>query len=370
MFSEGCEVAKGYLYPFVEPGETKYVTKSCCNRHRECTPTCKDRQLGVFLDEVGGLEFDTHLSSGIYTLPSYIPTFDYHTRGLSNFNPKHYPYVAVTLQDILRSGVVYKAGALHEREVQYRINLLLASAFRGKKVILLLTGSDTLIEWVWYTRRDINFFQTLATMGFYAVSGFNFSVIDGECPVAHALAQKKSLVSCELAEQYGIKTIPHVYAINEYHIRRYITWFKNNSHVKFCVVNCQLQDRMEDVQTTVQAVKTLMQELPYLHVILQGFRITRLSLFGELLSRIHLVEKSPIKDAQMRRKRIVLPNEGRLVTGWRRTDETMPELSLHNANHRRVYFELLKKKYLPDYTPSEQLLRELLGTSLSVALSR
>ena len=133
----------------------------------------------------------------------------------------------------------------------------------------------------------------------------------------------------------------------------------------FCVVNCQLQDRKEDVETTVLAIKSLMRELPHLHVMLQGFRITRLPVFGELLSRIHIIEKSPIKDAQMGRKRIVLPNELKLVPGWKRANETVPELALHNTSHRRAYFELLKKKHLPNYVLSEKLLEELIGLPLS-----
>lgn len=362
MFTEGCECIKGTHYPYVDPAEVRYLKKDCVNPNRVNTPTCKDPELASFMDEVGGLNFDTQLSNGVYALPPYIPTLDYRSRTFRPFNQNHYPVVAITLQDILRSGgIVKKAGALHEHDLQFRIKTLLGSALRGKKVILFLTGPDTLIEWVWYKRNEINLFKTIRMMGFYAVVGFNFSVIDGECPWAHAFAQKKSFLSCALAEASGLKVIPHVYATNEFHVARYVDWFVKNSNVMFCAVNCQLQDRPEDIATMLHSVKEIMKQVPYLHVILQGLPIKLLPEFGEYLSRIHLAEKSPIKDAQFGKKLNLSVEELKISRAWKRSGETIEQLGFHNVNYRRAYFELLKNEHISDYHVSSVLLKELLS---------
>jgi hypothetical protein len=361
MFTEACDCKNGIHFPYVDPGEVRYVKKDCHNPNRIDTPTCKDPEINTFMDEVGGLNFDTQLSNGVYALPPYIPTLDYRSRTFRSFNQKHYPVVAVTLQDILRSGgVVKKAGALHEHKLEFRLSALLSPAFRRKKTILFLTGPDTLIEWVWYQKNEIRLYKTLAAMGFYAVVGFNFSVIDGECPWSHAFAQKKSFVSSQLAEAAGLRVIPHVYSTNEHHVARYVDWFQGNPNIKFCAINCQLQDRPEDIATLIHNVKEILRQVPYLHVILQGMRINQVPQFGDYLPRIHLAEKSPIKDAQFGKKLDLSLESLQLKRTWKRSGETIEQLAFHNVNYRKAYFELLRQEYAEAYNVSPLLIEELL----------
>jgi len=362
LFSEGCDCSKGVHFPFVDPAEIRFVKGDCYNPNRINTPTCKDSEIDAFMNEVGGLNFDTQLSNGVYMLPPYIPTLDYRSRTFRSFNQKHYPVVAITLQDILRSGgVIKKAGALHEHKLDFRLSVLLGPAFRQKKTILFLTGPDTLIEWVWYQKNEIKLFQALAAMGFYAVIGFNFSVIDGECPWSHAFAQKKSFVSSKLAEAAGLRVIPHVYATNEHHVARYVEWFKKNPNTKIFAVNCQLQDRPEDVATLIHNVKDILKRVPYLHVVLQGVKITHLPQFGDYLPRVHIAEKSPIKDAQFGKKLDLSLESLRLKRAWKRSGETIEQLAFHNVNYRKAYFELLRQEYAETYQASPLMIKELLS---------
>lgn len=362
LFSQGCGVANGSFDPFLSVDELKYVTKSCDNPLCVNTPTCQHPELHTFLHEVDGLDFDIQLSNVPYTLPGYIPTLDYRSRNLQNLSTKHYPVVAITLDDILKSGIKMVAGALHEQEIRFRLTTLLGPAFKGKKTILFLTGPDTLIEWAWYMRNEVRLFQTIASMGFDAVVGFNFSVIDGECPVAHALAQKKSMFSNKLAEQFGLRSIPHIYAVNEYHVERYANWLNANPHITLCAINCQLQDKPEDIDTLVKTTTMLLRRVPHLRLLLQGFRITHLYRFGTYIDRIHIVEKSPIKDGQFGRKIQVVPETVELKRAWRRRDEDNMSIVIQNINHRKVYYELIKQKHATNYRFPNALLNELLDS--------
>jgi hypothetical protein len=192
------------------------------------------------------------------------------------------------------------------------------------------------------------------------VVAFNFSVIDGECPWSHAFAQKKGFVSSQLAEAAGLRVIPHVYATNEHHVDRYVDWFRGNPNIKFFAVNCQLQDRPEDIATLIHNVKEILRQVPYLHVILQGMRIDRVQQFGDYLPRVHLAEKSPIKDAQFGKKLDFSLESMQLKRTWERSGETIEQLAFHNVNYRKAYFELLRQEYSEAYKVSPLMIKELL----------
>lgn len=313
----------------------------------------------AFENEVGGLAFDTQVNSGVYVLPSFIPAFDYGSRHLQGLNKKHYPAVALTLADILKGyGVKKKAGSLHELEIKFQYGLRLQPAFKGREVILFLTGPDTLIEHVWSHREATKFFKAVKSMGINTIVGFNFSVIEGECPWSHALAQKKSLYACKLAEEAGLKSIPHVYAINDFHIRKYIEWFKQNPNVKYFAVNAQLQGTGHDIQTVIKSVTTILNEVPHLHVVLQGFHYSKLDRFGSLLDRIHLVDKAPIKNAHSK-QRYTLLTAPRLMLkpSYKLPSQTVSDLIIHNCAYRKLHFEVLKQLHISGYKMPSSLLR-------------
>jgi len=295
FFLDQCLTATGMYMPFIHSDEAKEITKPCYNPHRSNIVTCNDKYIQAFLEEVGGLDFDLELASKLDRIPPYIPIFDYNS--LINYElPHDTEYVGITLKDIIKSGFFYRAGTIQEsNKIQYRSTLFNSIDLKSKKIILFLSGEDTIIEGVWHKKKHSNFFETLLEMGFYAVAGFNFSLFGGECPFSHALNLKKSLFSSYLLEKYGLKTIPHVYALNQFHIVRWIAWFKQNPSIRYFTTNCQMQKDEIEIKWIVEFISKLLIEIPWLHVILQGFNAGCLCRFGDLKNRIHLTNKRPVK---------------------------------------------------------------------------
>lgn len=302
LWSISCEAENGSFMPFVNPFEAKGITVSCHNPLRKNIVTCKDQYKDEFIKEVDGLDLNSKLSTEIIGIPSYIPVLDVRSAKSGNI-PLTCPIVAVTLCDVLQRSILLKAGRYHEmNNISFRTDLLLKKNFKSKKVILFLTGSDTLIEWLWYNRKECRLFETIKEMGIWAVGGFNFSLIDGECPFSHALNLKRSLFSAWLAEQSGLSVIPHIYCLNDYHIRRWIEWFKANPTVKLFTINCQLQKSDEDINQIVATVKGILAAFPYLHVLLQGFHLNKIDRFDRFLDRLHFADKIATKYAQSHRR--------------------------------------------------------------------
>jgi hypothetical protein len=299
LSTSSCEVGLGSFLPILNKEEASQLSTSCENPFGLNIITCKHPQRDAFVKEVNGIELDINLSSIIQGLPYYVPIFDYGSKDVAN----PFPFVGITLHDIVAKAVALKAGRLHEQnEIVFREKILYSNAFKNKKVILFLTGVDTLIEWVWHNRKECALLKTLKEMGFWAIGGFNFSVIGGECPFSHALNQKKSLYSSYLLEKEGIQTIPHVYAITNFHIKRWINWFRMNPSIKLFTINCQLQKSQSDINQICKTVIEILTALPYLHVILCGFHINEVHKLKDCLSRVHFADKRPVKLAQNKRK--------------------------------------------------------------------
>lgn len=329
LFSNSCEVAEGKYEPEISSEEAGSVTHNCENKFRENIITCKTPEKELFIKEVDGLSFDTvELKNSVRMLPQYIPIID------RNFSkkvalPSEYEYAGIILQDILMpgKGVTEKAGGLVETDIVFNTNILKEKAFAGKKVILFLTGPDTLIEWVWHKRDDVSFYQTLKDMGVYAVTGFNFSVMLGECPLAQTLNLKRSLHSTWLAEQAGILPIPHVYSISDAHVDKWIKWFKANPIVSLFAVNCQFQKSTKAIDITVTATSKILRALPDVHVLLQGFQtdhLHKLKVFG---NRVHIADAVPAKFSGNKRK----------------VAEGLAQFDL-SSKHEELFSENLKKR--------------------------
>ena len=331
LFSSLCEVSKGLYEPFIDIEETDFTILDCDNPLGKNIITCKNPNKNEFLKEVGGLHINTKLRLGINSLPSYIPIYDKSKIDLEN------EYIGITLKDVLKQGIILKAGTYHERNIVINQSILTTQPFRGKKVILFLTGADTLIEWVWHTRKKSNFFETIARMGFYAVCGFNFSVIGGECSFGQALNQKRSIYSNFLLENAGITSIPHVYCLNKFHVSRWISWFQANENIHFFVTNCQLQKSTADVSQVIKIIIIILKQMSNLHVILQGFPLDRISEFGLLLERIHFADKGAIKYALS--KVMLQINGASKIRTIQNSRLNVAELIKHNTSIKEKYIQ-------------------------------
>lgn len=188
-----CRTGSGIFMPDIDPAEAKGVLISCHNPSAINIVSCKDSRINSFLNEVNGLSLDISLKSNIGIKDPYIPVFDYRAIDLA-YKCKS-EVVGLTLLDILVNPLQLIAGKYIVKKIAFRNFEVINNLCERKKVILFLSGHDALIETVWHQRNVCDLFQQIKLMGFWPVSGFNFSVFGGECPFGQHLNQKKSLVS-------------------------------------------------------------------------------------------------------------------------------------------------------------------------------
>jgi hypothetical protein len=334
-------VSTGAFAPAIADLEAQYVTESCNNPFRRNIVTCQDEYRDEFIDEVGGLEFDCTLSPVSFELPAYIPVLD---RSASYFQgiPSSMPIVATTLRDMTASQLRSYAGALHiPKGMRYRTDFPQIPAFRNKRVLLMLSGHDMLIETVWHQRNTSGLYTAIKKNEIDLVTGFNFSLYKGECAFSQGLNLKKSLHSCFEMEQHEIQhPIPHIYAMNEYQVERWITWLQNNPNVQYCAMNCQVQRTPVEISMIVRIVQTLLQAVPHLRFILQGFHFTELYRFGPLLHRIHVADAVATKLAHSRQ---IIPTVfGQSQKPVFARNRTPAQIAIDNMIARKQDFENIK----------------------------
>lgn len=343
IFSEQCDVSTGKFHPHILSDEAISVQHSCDNPYRKNIITCKDEYLDEFIDEVGGLDLNTKLSTNLQDLPNYIPVFDKASSKIPNLD-NSFPVVALSLIDILSNGIKYKAGGIHiAGNINIKESTLKADCFHNKRTILFCTGSDTLIEEIWHQRKNIKFFETIKDIGFHAVGGFNFSLITGECALSQALNQKRSLYSAFLAEQTGSLSIPHIYALSHFHVDRWIEWLKKNPNIRYFTINCQLQSITKDIPLVIQTVKKIIDAVPYIKVLLQGFPFSQIENFNKYINNISFADSLPVKLALSR----IITRYNYQLHKWERFYNPVlpvPELVKYNIIQRKLYIDNLKNK--------------------------
>ncbi len=338
-----CEAGAGTFEPAIAAEEAEHVIYSCDNPFRKNIVTCKDEYREEFVSEVEGLDFNTSLNPHFFSLPPYIPIVDRHAFKFSI--PNEFSIVATTLRDITGKQLSSYAGSMHEPlNITYSRDFSENNAFKNKKLLIFLTGPDSLIEPTWHQRHSSNLYGTLRKNGVDLVTGFNFSLFKGECAFSQGLNLKKSLYSCYEMEQRGIReVIPHIYAMNDHQLNRWITWLYANPTVQYCTMNCQVQRTHAEISHVVHTVSSLLLKIPYLHIILQGFRFTELYRFGPLLNRIHVADATAIKFAHSRRRMTTSHSISKkpVFNMHRTSNETAIENMLIKSNA----FDLIKRQF-------------------------
>lgn len=349
LFADLCEVSLGKYLPHIHPIEATTVLFTCQNDYRQNIITCKDEFTDAFINEVAGLGFNISLLKQNIHLPQYIPILDYRTIRTVRL-PKSMKYVGISLGDLIKSGFQHKAGRIHEYpNITYKSSLLEHENLKGKKVILFLCGEDTIIEGVWYQREKSKLFEILKQMNFYAITGINFSVFGDECALAQNLNLKRSLYSTYLLEQNNIKCIPHVYALNIYQINRWIKWFRDNPKIKYFTINCQFQKSKRSIDAVVEAIDSILSELTYLHVIMQGFRFNNIYKLKHIVNRIHFAEKKAIKYSMGHRSLRSNKRQNNLSTPAKSIEPrkiTISKLTIENIYERKKQLRSLTSSKL------------------------
>lgn len=348
LYSPMCKVSDGSFLG-VAAEKAVDVTEVCDPLGRKIV-SCANPYLEDFIDEVGGnLELDIPLPAVNIDLPTYIPILDGRTAHMSRFSiPAGITTLGLTFEDVLKRGVVRKAGAWHEqKDIEFDLTARMGDAFHNKKVIFLPSGPDTMIEWLWFNRDECSMFRYFKAMNFDLITGINFSVIKGECPCGQCLNQKKSLLSAKISSDMGIPAIPHIYTIDKYDIEAWAKYLEANPQVRLVAMNCQLQKRKDDIEALIKAINTLMSRFPDLRFLLTGFHLNRAVEFGSNLERIHFADKSAVKEAQAHMKFFFDYNTLRITRSYHA--ESVESIASHNMTHRRMYIELLKRRTLAKY---------------------
>lgn len=355
LFSTTCDVSHGLFEPTIDRMKAAFAKTTCENPLRENIVTCKDSELDKFINEVDGLAFDTMLPAINTPLPLHIPILDVGTAKLSySAIPIGIGMLGMTIGDVISKGTKFHAGTLQEQaSVEFRMTLLTGNALKGKDVILFNSGPDTLLEMLWHQRKKISLFEKLGIMKFSYATGMNFSVMPGECPVGQRLNQKKSLVSAGILSELGLPSMPHVYAIDEYDINDWVTYLKNNQHIRIVSMNCQLQKSIADKATVIRAVTSIITQVPYIHFILVGFPLIEMSKFGPFLDNIHFADRKAAKEAQMHHKIYIDPESLQMRHSY--STDSISQILYHNLNQQRIYTEVMKKKALNRYIISPEI---------------
>lgn len=334
MFSTTCKVGTGF-FPEIPSKEATYVTYSCNNPHDFNNITCQSHNRQAFVNEVEGLKLNIPLISKISKIPNYIPILDSNTSNLKSI-PDQYPVIGIRLKSIVSATSTNAGGFSEIKRIRFHSSQF-EDLTKNKKLILFLTGSDTLIEYIWRERNDCGLFKFLREMNCMAVTGFNFSLFEGECAFSQILNQKRSLYSSYLLEQNGINTIPHVYALTPFQITRWIEWFQANPRIEYFTVNCQLQKSNADLNKIRNTIITILKAIPRLHVIIQGFPFDIISSFGTAIGRIHFVDTNPLYRANNHKQIDVDINNNKTIT---KVDKEFLPLLIHNLAVQKTQIDL------------------------------
>ena len=301
LFSLSCE--SGKFSPHVHTEESNAVKSPCQGNGRRNTITCKDEKLDEFLSEIGTLDMHaTHLHGVDLSLEEHVPVIP---RTFFDSPPTlvSHEIVGVSISDI------FVSRPLELRDGQYRVSpnlqintgVLRNPVFQNKKVILMFDARDSLLEHLWWDRDDFELFETLAGIGFHAITTPNFSLFKGECPVGHAWNIKKGLVCGEELERLGVTLIPHIYAVHQKQLERWCEWLNNHPTIKTVTMNCQLQRKSSVGRgIAITALRYLLTNTD-VHIILHGSDKRILERLKEFNGRLHTASSGAFKRMEMLR---------------------------------------------------------------------
>ncbi len=299
LFSLSCESDK--FSPHIHAEEASTVRFLCKENGRRNIITCKDENLDRFLTEIGTLDMHTaHIQGADFPFGEHLPVIP---RSFFKSPPTLVlqEMVGISLSDI------FVKGPIKLRDGQYRISqnlqintdVLYNPVFRNKKVILISDARDTLLEHLWWDRDNFKLFETLAGIGFYAITTPNFSLFKGECPIGHAWNIKKGLIFGVELEKLGVTVIPHIYAVHQRQLERWCDWLQKHPSVKNIAMNCQLQRKsISGRNIAVTALRHLLTNTD-VHILLNGSDKHILARLEKFKKRLHTASSGAFKKMEI-----------------------------------------------------------------------
>lgn len=293
----------GDFAPHIHPDEALRVLKDCGTQGRMNVVTCTDNEVNAFLEEVDGLDMSTvTIGSKSGLLSPVVPVIPYSMFSLPS-STVPWEVVGITINDILTKRIRLKSGHYYVPDgTTIDRKILTSPIFAGKRVVLFSTGRDVLIETLWWDRHDADLFNTLTSMGFYAITGMNFSLFEGECPFAQALNIKKSLSYAGEIDGRGIWSIPHVYARNQYQRDRWKEWLNANGGVSTVTINSQLQrSRAGDMSVVFETARFLLENTGVMIMFQGSVHGMPKDVRQHIGTRIYVATSGPCKKAAIRK---------------------------------------------------------------------
>lgn len=340
LFGNSCKVGEGEFLPDIAIEEALFVTNSCENPFNRNIVTCLSKERDKFINEVGSLQLDLPIKSATLDLPLYFPTLDIQSATLMHkLNPTQ--FIGMSLRHFTRKLVHCKAGGYREaREITFQPieNFFLFQ--NQSRIILFLTGTDTGIEYAWRERAKFKLFESIKERNILAVGAFNFSLFDGDCAFSQVLNQKRSLYSSYLLQQNGIPTIPHIYAITQFQLQRWVTWLIQNPEVKLVTINCQFIKTQSQRIDEINIIRKLILAVPYLQIILEGFPFDSIFRLGPAIDNLHFTDKVPMRQASNYKELNVDKIHRKMCI---QSTESFPSLLLKNIQRRELQLQLIRQ---------------------------
>ena len=310
-----CQVRTGIWEPHILASEADDVVAEC-SPDAENHVSCMNPDRDAFISDVGGLEWSTVLGGNeMPGLPRFIPVVE---KSFLWMDPAMIPCstVGISLADVFTTSMSTVGGRL-QAPGKYRLNYRIfdSPVFKAKDMVLIMSGRDLMIETLWMRDEGMALFKELGQVGFTAATSPNFSVFIGECPLGHAINQKKSLECARLLEEAGITPIPHIYAMSEPHLQRYVKYLQEHPKVRMVIMNCTLQRKVPTETEHIRKVITrLITEVGSdLHIILQGLNIKNAALLCDYAPNLHYSVSTPFRNAVFRNENIFDPEMRDLI---------------------------------------------------------
>lgn len=163
--------------------------------------------------------------SNLPNLPGYIPAV---RKGSGKLFTRYSPeYVGVLLGDVVSPVDLKVATDVHKK----------LGIPADTKVILLGYGSDKLIENMWPKRHLV--FERLASLGFVAATGINYSIWDNQPHAERLINIKRSLLTFEDWQRLGVPAVPHIYWYGHKDLDVWSEWLDSNPSIAMVAINLQ-----------------------------------------------------------------------------------------------------------------------------------
>ena len=255
--------------------------------------------LGLRLADCLGLDFNVvSRPQNLLALPRYIPCVPPRPFVKGAFS---FPVVAVPLHEVVSTKARSTGRGL---TLRHRLGI-------PPETNLILTGfcKDQLLENIWPCRHTI--LREIAALDFYLVTAFGYSVYDDDTRLEHMYNMKRSLLTYQLLQSYGVPAIPNICWFNRTDLDRWCHWLHDNPSVFMLAIDLQTCKQSRDWESIIADLEYLQANAPpALSYLIYGVaHPTRISALVQLIPRLHLSNQYPFFMAVWGRETIFVDGE-------------------------------------------------------------